>query len=115
MAISEEILIVANQLANAGNKPTVALIKAKLKKKVPLPVIISTLKAWQYDPSFITMSKTSEEKHEINCDIKDTEDTEDTEDTNNFRKQLNDELGEMRQEIFELKQLIQSLIKQQKS
>lgn len=109
MAINEEILIVANQLANAGNKPTVALIKAKLKKKVPLPVIISTLKTWQHDPSFITMSETSEEKHEINCDIKDTADT------NNFRKQLNDELGEMRQEIFELKQLIQLLIKQQKS
>jgi hypothetical protein len=44
MTIIDEISICANQLANAGKKPTVALVKAKLRQAVPLPTLISTLK-----------------------------------------------------------------------
>lgn len=46
----EKITIVANQIANEGKKPTVALIKAKLPSPVPLPEIISSLKGWQHEP-----------------------------------------------------------------
>jgi len=46
----EIITIIANQLANAGKKPTVALIKAKLPSPIPLPQMISALKNWQHEP-----------------------------------------------------------------
>ena len=106
MTINDEIIILANQLANAGNKPTVALIKAKLNKKVPLPVIISALKAWQHEPNFISIQK---EKHDI------TEENNTAKKTDNFRQKLNEELTQMKQEIIELKQMIKQLIEQQKS
>lgn len=102
MTINDEILILANQLANAGKKPTVALIKAKLNKKVPLPVIISTLKVWQHEPNFIS-------KPEEECDITEESNTE----ADSYRQDLNDELAQMKQEIIELKQLVKQLIKQQ--
>jgi septal ring factor EnvC (AmiA/AmiB activator) len=101
MTINDEILILANQLANAGNKPTVALIKAKLTKKVALPVIISTLKAWQHQPNFISKA---ENTHSI------IEKNNEAEDTGAFRQKLNDELAQIKQEIVELKQMIIQLI-----
>jgi len=105
MTINDEITILANQLANAGNKPTVALIKAKLNKKVPLPLIISALKVWQHEPNFISIPETSVE-------VKEEKDT--TEETDTFRQSLNEELVQMKQEIIELKQLVKQLIKEQK-
>lgn len=109
MTINDEILISANQLANAGKKPTVALIKAKLNVKVPLPVIISVLKAWQHEPSFISKP---EEKHDVK---KEAETTNTAVETDIFRHHLNDELAQMKQEIIELKQLIKQVIEQQKN
>ncbi len=53
MTIIDEILICANQLANAGTKPTVALVKAKLSQGAPLATLITTLKNWQHQPDFI--------------------------------------------------------------
>ncbi len=38
MTINEQIINIANQLANQGKKPTVALIKTQLTSPVPLPV-----------------------------------------------------------------------------
>jgi hypothetical protein len=60
MTINDEILAIANQLANQGKKPSVALIKTKVSQPTPLPQIISVLKTWQHDPSFtkVNMSKT---------------------------------------------------------
>lgn len=58
-ANQEQILVIANQLANAGKTPSVALIKAKLAHAIPLPEIISTLKSWQHDPEFTVLSKTT--------------------------------------------------------
>ena len=55
MTINDEILTLANQIANRGHKPTVALVKTKLKQKVPLPLIISTLKTWQHDPDYTSV------------------------------------------------------------
>jgi len=106
MTINDEILILANQLANAGNKPTVAMIKGKLNKKIPLPVIISTLKVWQHEPNFISIP---EDKYDISGKINAITDTD------TFRQNLNEELVQMRQEIIELKQLVKQLIEQQKS
>ncbi|KGJ96124.1 hypothetical protein [Colwellia psychrerythraea] len=54
MTIIDEILICANQLANDGKKPTVALVKAKLSQRAPLATLITTLKNWQHQPDFIT-------------------------------------------------------------
>jgi len=109
MTTNDEILILANQIANAGNKPTVALIKSKLNGKVPLPVIISVLKTWQHEPSFISKPK------EIN-DTKQKDKIADcTGETELFRQNLNDELTQMKQEIMELKHLVKQLIEQQKS
>ncbi len=108
MTINDEISILANQIANKGNKPTVALIKAKLNKKVPLPVIISTLKTWQHEPSFIALPEEKQniiEKETGNSSIK----------TSSFEQELQNELSSMKKEIIELKQLILQLIAQQKS
>ena len=65
MSISEEIITIANIIANNGKKPSVALIKTKLTSKVPLPVIISTLKVWQHDPSFISVKNENSTKAEM--------------------------------------------------
>jgi len=64
MTITDEIIIIANQLANQGKKPTVALIKTKLTKAVPLPTIITTLKGWVHDPELIT-HQSSEPIHNL--------------------------------------------------
>ncbi len=108
MTINDEILILANQIANKGNKPTVALIKTKLKKKVPLPVIISTLKTWKHEPSFIALP---DEKHIIT----EKESANSSTRTNSFEHELHNELASMKKEILELKTLVKQLIQQQKS
>ncbi|MCW8831998.1 MAG: hypothetical protein OQK09_11045 [Colwellia sp.] len=106
MTINDEILTIANQIANSGNKPTVALIKARLKKSVPLPILISTLKGWQHEPSFIALPQTNEElANESNTDVSEA---------GSLRELLNEELGQMKQEIAELKKLIHELVAQQK-
>lgn len=108
MTINDEISILANQIANKGSKPTVALIKAKLNKKVPLPVIISTLKAWQHDPSFIALPEEKQiitEKDTANSFAK----------INSLEQELHNELTDMKKEIVELKQLVKQLINQQKN
>ena len=55
MTVTNERLICANKLANAFIKPTVALIEAKLSQQVTLSIIITTLKACQHQPEFITI------------------------------------------------------------
>ena len=104
MTIQNEILIAANQIANKGNKPTVALIKTKLNKKVPLPVIISTLKTWQHEPNFISLL---ENKVDIN------EPANKTKVSTLFEQSLYDELTYMKKEIVDLKNLVKQLIDQQ--
>ncbi len=106
MTINDEILILANKAANKGNKPTVALIKAKLSKKVPLPTIISTLKTWQHEPSFTSLP---EDKNVI------TEKNNLPSKDDSFEQGLHDELASMKKEILELKHLVQQLLDQHKS
>lgn len=59
MTIKDEILAIANQLANDGHTPTVAKIKAKLSETAPLPTIINTLKNWQHQPEKTGVDKTN--------------------------------------------------------
>lgn len=107
MTTNEEVLIAANQVANQGKKPTVALIKAKLKKKIPLPEIISVLKTWQHDPDFINLPG---EKGSIP-----NQETPHTPANNgDFEQVLHQELVNMKKEILELKILVQELVNQQK-
>jgi hypothetical protein len=105
MTINDEILILANQIANLGHKPTVALIKTKLTIKAPLPIIISALKSWQHDPTFITLSKVQES---------DTKKEENSASLNRstFENELSNELAAMKKEIAELKGLVKKLISQ---
>lgn len=106
MTINDEIVVLANQIANQGKKPTVALIKSKLTNKVPLPTIISTLKTWQHDPSLIVPPKDNDPKT-----IKQGGNSLEAE---KFSEFLNGELAQMKAEIIELKHLIQQLLTQQK-
>ena len=57
MTIKDEILAIANQLANNGQSPTVAKVKAKLSEAAPLPTIINTLKSWQHQPEKTSVDK----------------------------------------------------------
>lgn len=106
MTIHDEITVLANQIANAGSKPSVALIKAKLNKKVPLPIIISTLKVWRHEPGLTTLP---EESPNI------TEEVNTVQEADIFQQKLNEELAQMKREIIELKDMIKLLIDQNKS
>ncbi|NQY33465.1 MAG: hypothetical protein HRT37_00575 [Alteromonadaceae bacterium] len=65
MSISDEIIIIANQLANQGKQPSVALVKAKLSQSVPLPKIVGILKSWQHDPSYISLGENTEKEKTV--------------------------------------------------
>ncbi len=117
MTIIDEILISANQLANAGKKPTVALVKAKLSQRVPLATLITTLKNWQHQPDFIT--PINNEVQQINDDPS-TKDTaallESLLENGSIKKviqqSLESELTAMKSELSEMKLLIDDLAKQ---
>ncbi len=107
MTISNEILVCANQLANQGKKPSVALVKAKLTKKVPLPAIISALKNWQYDPGFVSLTTDSSKavkKSGIDSPFPDGDKRKPT-----IEQMLTDELTEVKKELRDIKLLIQQL------
>ncbi|MBA6233040.1 MULTISPECIES: hypothetical protein [unclassified Colwellia] len=61
MTTTDEITLIANQLANQGKKPTVALVKTKLTKPMPLPTIITTLRNWTHDPQLVELEIESKE------------------------------------------------------
>ena len=47
----DNIIYIAQQLAKEGKTPNTALIKARLPKKTPLPLIIEGLKCWKDTPN----------------------------------------------------------------
>ena len=115
MTITDEILIAANKLANAGKKPTVALIKAKLNQSAPLPVLISTLKGWQHQPEFIGVSNeqnktTSQPVDELKGSLLDNDVVKAL-----IQETLAEELKQMKTEISDIKQLIKALSEQLKT
>jgi len=117
MTITDEILSCANQLANAGKKPSVALVKAKLSQPVPLPTIIATLKNWQHEPEFTT----SELKEQLGDKDQDTSqsNTELVKSLLNndavksmIEQSLAKELQQLKVELAEMKLQIEDLTKQ---
>ena len=118
MTITDEILICANKLANAGTKPTVALVKAKLSQHAPLPTLINTLRNWQHQPDFITPISTQDE-HQVSEESS----SGDTVTLLNsllengalkkvIQQSLDLELSAMKKELSEMKLLIENLTKQ---
>lgn len=45
-----EVISICQQLANEGKEPSVALIKARLTKVVPLPTVIAGFKSYKANP-----------------------------------------------------------------
>lgn len=112
MTTTDEILIAANQLANEGKKPSVALIKAKLNKSVPLPLLISTLKGWKHQPDFIALPN-------IKAEYSDQSIEKQKSDLSNnaivkvlIQETLSDELKQMKKELSDIRALIENLCKQ---
>ncbi|MBU2893962.1 hypothetical protein KO495_11605 [Colwellia sp. D2M02] len=116
MTIFDEILMFANQLANDGKKPTVALVKAKLSQPVPLPTLIKTLKSWQHDPKFIAppaQTTPQENKKHENDDATSNAILEERIQIS-INKALSHELTQIREELSEMKQMIAELTKELK-
>lgn len=117
MTIIDEILTCANQLANAGKKPTVALVKGKLSQTVPLATLITTLKNWQHQPDFIT--PINDKKQQVNQALS-TNDTSTLIDSllkngaikKVIQQSLAQELTEMKNDLAEVKILILNLTEQ---
>ncbi len=102
MNVNDEIIAIANILANAGKKPSVALIKSKLTKPTPLPLIVSTLKQWQHEPERIQLS------HNETITIeKENQPLEPI-----TMQSLQDAITPLEQELSEIKQLLQQLLQQ---
>ena len=114
MTVIDEILICANQLANVGTKPTVALVKAKLTQRAPLAIVITTLKNWQHQPDFI--APINNEKKEVNDDSSTKNSSELLESLLEngvikkvIQQSLAIELAELKKELSEMKLLINNL------
>jgi len=101
MTISDEISIIANQLANQGKVPSVALIKSKLRQPTPLPTIIAVLKTWQHDPNF-TSSHEEENVVAENTDLPSTNEE--------LKTLISQALLPLQQELQEVKTLLKQLL-----
>ena len=105
MTISDEIIIIANQLANQGKKPSVALVKTRLRKSASLPTIISILRNWKHDPKLIEMA--------IEANDVETEKKHLTSITSEIEKAVILALQPIQAELVELRALVNELSKQQ--
>lgn len=105
MTITDEIIIIANRLANQGKKPTVALVKTRLRKSTPLPTIISTLRSWQHDPKLIEMTVESKDVE--------TEQKHLTSISSEIEKDVMQALQPIQTELLELRALVNELSQQQ--
>jgi len=114
MTITDEILIAANKLANAGKKPSVALIRAKLSQSAPLPLLISTLKGWQHQPDFISTTTEQDNTNSKSLDEMKNDLRENDAVKALIQETLSEELKQMKTELSDIKQLITELSKQLK-
>lgn len=102
MTIKDEILIIANQLANEGKKPTLALIKPKLSAPTPLPIIISTLKSWQHQPDNVgPINKGEAQKTHLANNDKQNQ---------NIEQQIEQALKPLKQELTDVKAMLKQLL-----
>lgn len=105
MTITDEIIAIANQLANQGKKPSVALVKNKLSQQVPLPLLISTLKNWQHEPDRTqTNMMNSEAIDNIEHTLKQND--------NLSASDINELLTPIKTELAEIKLLLAQLVNQ---
>ena len=58
---SNEIFSVCQQLDKEGKEPSVALIKARLSIKQPLPTIVAGLKYWRANPNSSAVQEIKQE------------------------------------------------------
>ncbi len=114
MTIFDEILIAANTLANEGKKPTVALVKTRLKQHVPLPTLIQTLKNWQHDENFVAIptSTSIDEKSNTETPLQDTDVITHDKIQQIIQNTLETELSEIKQELSDMKKLIEQMSSQ---
>jgi len=103
MTTSEEILAIANQIANEGKQPSVALIKARLNKSVPLPSIVKVLKTWQHDPDFTSVSGASS-----------SQDKDEKQGSNELSETISHAIAPLHQELKEIKALLSQLVNEPK-
>lgn len=87
---SYEIISVCQQLASEGKEPSVALIKARLSNKQPLPMIIAGLKQWQANPNVKAEAEPIEQKGEATLP-------------------LEQRVAQLEAEVLELKNIIKQL------
>ncbi|PCI59565.1 MAG: hypothetical protein COB35_10940 [Gammaproteobacteria bacterium] len=108
MTITEEILSIANQLADQGKKPSVALIKTRLSQSVPLPMLISILKSWQHQPNYKPSSRSDAEENRKNNTGSNMIQLSKTE----LNTLIEHALAPIKQELAEIKQLVKKSLKQ---
>jgi len=108
MTITEEILSIANKLADQGKKPSVALIKTRLSQTVPLPKLISILKSWQHQPNYKPSGNSITAENSQN--------TKDSDIIQLSKMELNTliehALAPIKKELADIKQLVKKSLKQ---
>lgn len=103
MTIIEEIIAIANTLADQGKKPSVALIKTKLSQPAPLPTIINVLKNWQHQPN------SQDQKTPANQDNNNLSTTLDTLNEKVLEQIIAQALQPLKAELAEIKKQIQEI------
>ena len=91
-----EIIQICQQLSKEGKQPSVALIKARLIKKQPLPNIIAGFKQWQANPNQTIENKQVEPKANSTLSLEQKVDA------------LQNEVQELKAELGQLKGMIKS-------
>lgn len=92
MINNQEIIAICQQLSQQGKEPSVALIKARLSRPVPMPLIIGGLKQWRANP---------------NIELEPTEQKQ--EPTSTPTESLEQRVNVLEAEVKELKQIITKL------
>lgn len=103
----ERITVIANQLANNGKKPTVALIKSKLPNPLPLAKIINALRHWQHEPENCEFTVGSLPDDTVVPDKATDEDPT----SKAIELAVNKALAPIKAELAEIKALLHQLIK----
>jgi len=95
-----EILNLAKQLVRQGKKPTVALIRAKLSRRVAMPLIIQTLQ--RFDSLSAVEDQEPEHAEQMGLAVPE-----------NNEQDILTQLSHLRDEISTLKQQVADLTRQQ--
>ncbi|MDP2562233.1 hypothetical protein [Psychrobium sp. 1_MG-2023] len=102
--MEKHILAIAKQLTQQGKKPSVALVRAKLSRPVPIPVLVKSLQYFE-SLSAEQIADIDDAQHRAPS----TEKVEPLSDSQKILQQLADltaEVVSLRKETNELKQLI---------